>query len=456
MMILVCPECSTNYEIPTALPEKGARVRCTTCEHVWLATPADTFDPAEMQGEDGGAEAQDEAVEGAAATSGDADANAGDDAAAEDSPFDEEIPAIAPGDEEFDELDFSDVETDANSQDDIDDLFEVTADEGQEAEEADDAEEDASLASLFDDDEEEEDDGEAETVEAAVEPDAREELEAAGENSGSNSQDDIDGLFDEPEGGEENSQDDIDGLFDADGEDEANSQDDIDGLFDDVEAPSDEEQLQADDAVAEKPPADPADEDLAAQANEDAPETAVADDSDSEEELIDPFDGVDFGEEENSPAGDMAAALPIWKRIDRNAAIGWGCYGLALLAVVVLAVSMRVQVVRVAPAMASIYKVLGMPVNVRGVMFTNVQQRWQPNGDKLQLQVEGEIANLTNSYKALPHVVVGALSDDRREVFRWVVNVRKKPLLPGEKAPFVAEIPAPPEFARHLVLRFEE
>ncbi len=416
MMILVCPECSTNYEIPNALPDEGAKVRCTTCEHIWLATPADTFDPNDQKLEE---ETQADEQEGELAAS----AGGESEALEESSALDEEVPAISPGEEEFDELDFSEVPTDENSQSDIDDLFdEPAAVEEEPAGEA-------SLASLFDDD-------------AA---DEEGEVAAAPEEDAGNSQDDIDGLFDEP--GDDNSQDDIDGLFDADDGDEGNSQGDIDGLFDEAETAGEEGQSQDDiDGLFDEEPA------VAA-----APENEPADDVASDEDLVDPFEGADFGEEENPVlAADDSAKLPIWKRMSHQAVVGWSCYFIALVLVMILAVSLRVHVVRVAPAMASIYKALGMPVNVRGVMFTNVQQRWQPIGGKLQLQVEGEVANLTNSYKTLPHIVVGALSEDRREVFRWVVNVRKKPLLPGEKAPFVAEIPAPPEYARHLVLRFQE
>ena len=37
-MILECPNCETQYEIPVELPPEGRKVRCASCQHVWTAT----------------------------------------------------------------------------------------------------------------------------------------------------------------------------------------------------------------------------------------------------------------------------------------------------------------------------------------------------------------------------------------------------------------------------------
>lgn len=39
LMILECPNCETRYEIPVDLPPEGRKVRCSSCHHVWQATP---------------------------------------------------------------------------------------------------------------------------------------------------------------------------------------------------------------------------------------------------------------------------------------------------------------------------------------------------------------------------------------------------------------------------------
>ena len=368
-MILVCPECSTNYDLPNGLPEGGGKVRCTGCAHVWHAMEDDLIE----------ADAAPSVEEGG-------------------------IPAVSPQDADLlEELDFSEVGEEVDEpaeeeqgQENIDALF-----DGMDEPPLDEVQDQSGIDDLFD---------------------APEEEEPLSED---NSQDDIDGLFDEMSAeAEENSQDDIDGLFDEAGaEEEDNSQDDIDGLFDE------------EDSAPEEP-------------------------AEAEEALTDPF--AELGEEDEDDKEETAplAASPLkkapfWKQMDQQTLVGWCCYGVVLFLIGLFVLSARVPVVRAVPAMAGFYETLGMAVNVRGVMFTNVQQRWETGNKVLELQFEGEVINLTNKYKKLAPLVFVALSSERREVFRWVVDVRKKPLLPGEKAPFQARVPAPPKVARYVLIRFE-
>ena len=398
-MILVCPECSTHYEIPSALPEGGTKVRCTSCTHVWMATADDVFETAALA---------EESAQAKEATPEETDSSLQEEEAG--------IPAISPADEDpLEELDFEEIEEEALN----------------ETEELDQAE----LDSLF------------EEMGVDLEPEPEPEPEQAEENSqgdidslfdemadeepeDDNSQDDIDSLFDEvgDDEGEENSQDDIDGLFDEPEAAEENSQDDIDGLFD--EEP----------AVSEEPHAE---EPLAA----------------AEEDAEDPFENetveVELDDEPAVEPEPIAAKLPIWKKLSRNEMIGWGGYALSIVLVFSIIIMARVSIVKAIPSMAGVYAALGMNVNVRGLTFTNVQQKWVIEDNRLLLKVRGEVTNLTNRYKTLPPMVFGAVGPGKKEIFRWVMRVRKKPLLPGEKAPFTAMVPLPPKQARHLYISFQ-
>ena len=204
-MILVCPECSTNYDLPNGLPEGGGKVRCTGCAHVWHATEADLMD-----------------------------------AKPSDSTEEEEIPAVSPHEvDPLEELDFNEIEDEIaaqaeeeqaqeeQGQDDIDALFDEIEEPPVEE-----TQDQSGIDDLFD----------APLEEAAGEDNSQDDIDGLfdepDDGGEDNSQDDIDGLFDEPDdGGEDNSQDDIDGLFDEPDEGgDDNSQDDIDGLFDEEES----------------------------------------------------------------------------------------------------------------------------------------------------------------------------------------------------------------------------
>ncbi len=400
-MILVCPECSTHYEIPSALPEEGTKVRCTSCTHVWLATAEDVFENAAL------------AEESVAAKNANLEET---DAGQEGEDFG--IPPISPNDEDpLEELDFEEIEEEALN----------------ESEELDQAE----LDSLFE--------------EMGVEqgPDPEPEPEPKPKQEEENSQGDIDSLFDEmgdEEPEDDNSQDDIDSLFDEMGDDEGeeNSQDDIDGLFDEPEPAEENSQDDIDGLFDEEP------------AKEEPEEEPVAA---AEEDLEDPFDNeiteVELDDEPALEPQPLAAKVPIWKRLSRNEMIGWAGYGLSVILVFAIIIMARVSIVKAIPSMADVYAALGMNVNVRGVTFTNVQQKWVIEDNRLLLKVRGEVTNLTNRYKTLPPMVFGAVGPDKKEIFRWVMKVRKKPLLPGEKAPFMAMVPVPPEQARHLYISFQ-
>jgi len=360
-MILKCPNCSTNYELSSGLPEGGTKVRCTSCANVWHATDADLFETEALASASTGAEETNDS---------------------------EEIPAVSPIENDaLDDLDFNEIDepevSEDNSQDDIDGLFD--------------------------------------------EPEASED----------NSQDDIDGLFDEPAPEEDNSQDDIDGLFDEPAPEEDNSQDDIDGLFDEPAPEEDNSQDDIDGLF-------------------DEPEPVAASDEDGGSEVVDPSD-----EPLNEPALDKEKPVitvpkgPFWKRLDPKTGAGWCAYGLAVGLIGLFMIFARVSIVSAFPAMGSLYSSLGMAVNVRGVMFTNVNQHWDIENKVIQLKIEGEMVNLTNKYRRVPSLIVTAYSEKKREVFSWVVEVRKKPLLPGEKALFSALIPAPPIHGKYLLIKFE-
>ncbi len=423
-MILVCPECTTKYDLPGQLPDEGTKVRCMSCSHVWFATNADLLEaeaelpPEPEQEEDTATPDHDEADEMAVA-------------------------AVSPIDDDpLEELDFNEIMDEPDE--------EAVPDEVLETPEEDDLLE-------------------------AVAPEKSEE-EVLPDEDAPQSQDDIDSMFDVMESGEEeveedtNDQGDIDNLFAEEGspEEEAGAEEAGDEPEAEVETePAVELEIKPDDAEEERSQGD-IDNLFETEQEDEAPaldeqtelEAFTSAISDLVDDEVDPFDHVAPEEAEELEAGNAdilrtRAKVPFWKQLDQKTMIGWACYGVMIFFIGLFFVSARVTVVRAFPAMAEIYSAIGLGVNVRGVMFTNVQQRWDIVDNILKLKVDGEIVNLTNHYKPLPDMVFVAMNQERREVFRWVTRVRQKPLLPGEKAPFIAKVPAPPESARHLLLYFE-
>lgn len=43
-MIITCPQCSTQYAVPSeAIPASGKKVKCTTCQHIWMQRPLEAM-----------------------------------------------------------------------------------------------------------------------------------------------------------------------------------------------------------------------------------------------------------------------------------------------------------------------------------------------------------------------------------------------------------------------------
>jgi predicted Zn finger-like uncharacterized protein len=43
-MIITCPQCSTQYAVPSeAIPPQGKKVKCTACQHIWMQKPLEAM-----------------------------------------------------------------------------------------------------------------------------------------------------------------------------------------------------------------------------------------------------------------------------------------------------------------------------------------------------------------------------------------------------------------------------
>ncbi len=119
-------------------------------------------------------------------------------------------------------------------------------------------------------------------------------------------------------------------------------------------------------------------------------------------------------------------------------------------------VGQRERIVKHAPAMATAYATIGLPVNVRGLTFRNVKATLINEGSQKILAVEGNVANIRNVALNVPDLRVAVDSADGREIYSWVAKSPKPNLTAGEEIYFRARLTAPPEQADKIVVRFAE
>jgi predicted Zn finger-like uncharacterized protein len=153
-------------------------------------------------------------------------------------------------------------------------------------------------------------------------------------------------------------------------------------------------------------------------------------------------------------AGPVPEEVPVSsprKKAPSTVTIGWGGLGFWLLFLVGAFLLMPKTVVSAVPGTARLYAMLGMPVNLRGLSIEGVTYGWTDQGD---LEIKGDVVNLTDGSVKIPLIVIALRDENGQSLSEWTTEVREEPLGAGERASFWTEIPAPPDTARSVKVRF--
>jgi predicted Zn finger-like uncharacterized protein len=156
-----------------------------------------------------------------------------------------------------------------------------------------------------------------------------------------------------------------------------------------------------------------------------------------------------------APASTAAATAPAKPRGERTAiAAGWIGLAAILFLIVWGGVRYRDTIASVWPQTSSMYALLGMPVNARGLAFTEVNYRRNIEAGQQVLTVNGNVVNVSSRELAVPEIAVTLTDNDKRQLDRWVFSSGVSRLKPGQKIAFATRRTNPPEDARHLEMTF--
>lgn len=133
---------------------------------------------------------------------------------------------------------------------------------------------------------------------------------------------------------------------------------------------------------------------------------------------------------------------------------GWAALCLAIVATGYLAITQRVEVVRILPGSAWAYELMGMPVNVRGLDFADVAYSWEHTANRVFLEIHGDIVNIAGKTLEVPSVVFALQGEKDNAEFKWEYQVVNEPLAAGERATFAVRIPTPPKSIKAVQVRF--
>jgi predicted Zn finger-like uncharacterized protein len=126
----------------------------------------------------------------------------------------------------------------------------------------------------------------------------------------------------------------------------------------------------------------------------------------------------------------------------------------AMGALVLALVIWRVDVVRLLPQTATFYKMVGLEVNLRGLVFKDVKISTETVEGKPVLVIEGVIIGEASKPVELPRLRFSVRDAQGAEIYAWNAVLQQPVLKPGEKAWFKSRLASPPPEGRNIDVRF--
>ena len=170
---------------------------------------------------------------------------------------------------------------------------------------------------------------------------------------------------------------------------------------------------------------------------------------------IDPQDQYPEGRPATPPS--RLGRLPMFgflKQLPSNPLISLPTACAAMGALVLALLIWRVDVVRLLPQTASFYKMVGLDVNLRGLMFKDVKVTTETVEGKPVLVIEGVIVGEARKPVELPRLRFSVRDAQGAEIYAWNAVLEQPVLQPGQKAWFKSRLASPPPEGRNIDVRF--
>jgi predicted Zn finger-like uncharacterized protein len=126
----------------------------------------------------------------------------------------------------------------------------------------------------------------------------------------------------------------------------------------------------------------------------------------------------------------------------------------ALFAAVAALIGWRTDVVRVLPQTASLFAAIGLPVNLRGLAFSDVTTTTEAHDGATMLLVQGTITNISKQARDVPRIRLAMKNTAGAEVYSWTSLPTRTVLAPGDSEPFQTRLASPPPEGNAVEVRF--
>jgi predicted Zn finger-like uncharacterized protein len=125
-----------------------------------------------------------------------------------------------------------------------------------------------------------------------------------------------------------------------------------------------------------------------------------------------------------------------------------------MLVMVSVLIGWRNDVVRMMPQTASLFSAIGLQVNLRGLVFTDVKSTREQHDGVNVLVIEGKIISQVPKPVEVPRLRFAVRNDAGNEVYTWTALPTRSILGPGETLPFRSRLASPPPDTRTVLVRF--
>jgi predicted Zn finger-like uncharacterized protein len=146
--------------------------------------------------------------------------------------------------------------------------------------------------------------------------------------------------------------------------------------------------------------------------------------------------------------------LPTLPRIPFMPVVGLPTACAAMGALILALMLWRTDIVRLMPQTATFYRMVGLDVNLRGLVFKDIKVTHETVDGKPVLVIEGAIVDQTRHAVELPRLRFSVRDAQGAEIYAWNAVLEQPSLKPGERAYFKSRLASPPPEGRNIDVRF--
>jgi predicted Zn finger-like uncharacterized protein len=114
----------------------------------------------------------------------------------------------------------------------------------------------------------------------------------------------------------------------------------------------------------------------------------------------------------------------------------------------------RDNVVRVLPQTATLFRAIGLTVNLRGLAFSDLRSSQDVQDGVAILFIDGTVQNVTGAMISVPRLRFALRDASGSELLSWTAPPDQGRLGPGESLPFRSRLASPPAAGRDVAVRF--